>query len=73
MIKWFYYIKYVEWLDTVFLLIKKKKISTLHYYHHMIVPLLVYLNIGDKNNGAQYYVLVSNSLAHGLMYICISK
>ena len=68
MIKWFYYIKYVEWLDTVFLLIKKKKVSTLHYYHHMIVPLLVYLNMGEENNGAQYYVLVSNSLAHGLMY-----
>ena len=50
MVKWFYYIKYVEWLDTVFLLIKKKKVSTLHYYHHMIVPLLVYLNIGEENN-----------------------
>ena len=68
MIDTFYYIKYVEWMDTIFLIMKNKTVTSLHYYHHMIVPLLVYVNMGSTNNGGQYYVIVSNSLAHTLMY-----
>ena len=69
MITLFYYLKYIEWMDTIFLVIKKKNISFLHYYHHMVVPLFVYLNYGFINTAGQNYVLMSNSLAHGLMYM----
>ena len=32
MISLFYYLKYIEWSDTIFLVIKKKNISFLHYF-----------------------------------------
>lgn len=69
MITIFYYLKYIEWLDTIFLVIKKKNISFLHYFHHMIVPLFVYANSAFMNTAGQSYVILSNSLAHGLMYM----
>tara|TARA_Y200000002_G_C22598919_1_gene628633 strand:+ start:488 stop:1147 length:660 start_codon:yes stop_codon:yes gene_type:complete len=69
MISFFYYLKYIEWTDTLFLVIKKKNISFLHYFHHMIVPLFVYANYAFINTAGQSYVMLSNSLAHGLMYM----
>ena len=69
MISLFYYLKYIEWSDTIFLVIKKKNISFLHYFHHMIVPIFVYANYAFVNTAGQSYVMLSNSLAHGLMYI----
>ena len=60
-------LKYIEWCDTLFLILKNKKISTLHYYHHMIVPFFMFIHTG-KNTAGQSYVMLSNSLAHGLMY-----
>ena len=68
MITLFYYLKYIEWMDTIFLVIKKKNLSFLHYFHHMIVPLFVYANYAFVNTAGQSYVIMSNSLAHGLMY-----
>ena len=69
MITLFYYLKYIEWTDTIFLVIKKKNLSFLHYFHHMIVPLFVYANYAFVNTAGQSYVIMSNSLAHGLMYL----
>lgn len=69
MITLFYILKYIEWCDTIFLVIKNKNISFLHYFHHMIVPLFVYINSAFDNTAGQSYVIISNSLAHGLMYM----
>ena len=69
MITLFYYLKYIEWADTIFLVIKNKNISFLHYFHHMVVPLFVYANYAFVNTAGQSYVMLSNSLAHGLMYM----
>lgn len=69
MITIFYILKYVEWMDTIFLILKKKNITTLHYYHHMIVPLFTYINSYNDNTGGTTYVILSNSFAHGLMYL----
>ena len=62
------YLKYIEWCDTIFLILKNKKISTLHYYHHMIVPFFMFIHTGE-NTAGQTYVMLSNSFAHGLMYL----
>ena len=65
----FLFLKIVEWMDTVLLIIKNKgdmkKISNLHYYHHAFVPTLVYNGLYQPG---EIYVLISNSLAHFLMY-----
>ena len=69
MINIFYILKYIEWFDTIFLVAKNKKISFLHYFHHMIVPLFTYINSAFENTAGQTYVMISNSFAHGLMYM----
>jgi len=66
----FLFLKIIEWTDTLLLIIKHKgdmgKISNLHYYHHAIVPTMVYNGIYQPG---EIYVLISNSLAHFLMYL----
>lgn len=65
----FFILKFVEWMDTVFLIDKHKgvisRISNLHYYHHAIVPTMTYYGISQPG---ELFVYVSNSLAHFLMY-----
>ena len=36
---WFFVSKYVEYLDTVFLIVAQKPVSSLQYWHHMGAPL----------------------------------
>ena len=62
-IKIFYYSKYVEYLDTFFLLIKNKKISWLQSYHHFFAPLCFGLDYYTNNNIAFIPVLL-NSFIH---------
>lgn len=65
----FLFLKIVEWVDTLLLIVKHKgdmtQISNLHYYHHAIVPTMVYNGLYQPG---EIYVLISNSLAHFLMY-----
>jgi len=65
----FLILKIVEWTDTILLIIKNKgdmkKISNIHYYHHAIVPTMTYYGLYQPG---EIYVLISNSLAHFLMY-----
>ena len=65
----FLLLKFVEWFDSLLLLKKyegnKNKINNLHYYHHAIVPTMTYYGLFQPG---EIYVLVSNNLAHFLMY-----
>lgn len=65
----FFILKFVEWMDTIFLIVKHNgdlsRISNLHYYHHAIVPTMTYYGISQPG---ELFVYVSNSLAHFLMY-----
>lgn len=44
---WFYVSKFIELLDTVFFMARKKNnlITTLHLYHHGVMPFLTWLGI----------------------------
>ncbi len=41
----FYLSKYYEWLDTVFLALKKKHLSFLHTYHHFITLWICWIQL----------------------------
>jgi hypothetical protein len=65
----FYWLKYVEWYDTIQILFKnggdKSKITNLHFFHHAIVPVMTHTGLGQPGD---VYVILSNSIAHFLMY-----
>ena len=65
----FYFSKYWEWLDTMFLVLKNKKVSTLHYYHHSSTPVLSYINTLYISISPSYiYAVFLNCLVHTIMY-----
>ena len=66
----FWYIsKYLEWIDTLILIFRGKKTSTLQLIHHAFTPLLIYSN--TYLNGLESYYhhgVITNSFVHTLMY-----
>jgi len=63
----FYYSKYVEYLDTAWLVLKGKPVSFLQTFHHFGAPWDVYLAIMLKNEGLWIF-LAFNSFIHTVMY-----
>lgn len=63
----FYLSKFYELLDTVLMVLKKRRLNFLHVYHHCIViPLFyVYMTTGMVS---QWILVVANSFVHVLMY-----
>ncbi len=75
---WVYYAqKYFEFLDTVFIILKKswRQLSVLHVYHHASVALMVRLFMLYDINGDSYLAAFLNacvpSLLRRSMYICV--
>nr|AAL37626.1 long chain polyunsaturated fatty acid elongation enzyme [Isochrysis galbana]APW79686.1 elongation of fatty acids protein [synthetic construct] len=65
--KAFYYSKYVEYLDTAWLVLKGKRVSFLQAFHHFGAPWDVYLGIRLHNEGVWIFMFF-NSFIHTIMY-----
>lgn len=63
----FIFSKIPELMDTLFIILKKKKIIFLHWYHHMTVLIYVWLAYMDLNDTGFYFV-VMNYFVHSIMY-----
>ncbi|KIJ61763.1 hypothetical protein HYDPIDRAFT_137355 [Hydnomerulius pinastri MD-312] len=62
-----YYLKYVEFMDTVILALKKRPLSFLHVFHHATTALLTFIQLNGKISGA--WIVISINLAvHVAMY-----
>lgn len=64
--KLFFYSKFYEWLDTLFLVLSNKPVRFIHISHHSIVPFLTSLNL----KGSHGIIFIgTNTLVHTLMYM----
>ncbi|XP_061192832.1 elongation of very long chain fatty acids protein AAEL008004-like [Saccostrea echinata] len=68
---WLYYIsKLIEFLDTVFFVLRKKnnQITFLHVYHHASMPFWYWQGAKFVSGGESYLVVSLNSFIHVIMY-----
>lgn len=67
----FYMSKYVEFMDTIIMLLKRnlRQVSVLHVYHHMSVALIWWMISRHAPGGDAYFSAAANSFVHVLMYL----
>lgn len=63
----FIFSKYFELIDTVFLVLRKRKVGFLHWYHHMTVLLYCWHSYTWEMPTGLYFVAMNYSV-HALMY-----
>ncbi|KAK8777500.1 hypothetical protein V5799_029155 [Amblyomma americanum] len=67
---WYYVLRLVEFLDTVFFVLRKKysQVSALHVFHHVVVAWNMWMNVTFGGQGQTIFVTVVNSSVHVIMY-----
>lgn len=67
---WYYFSKFVEFLDTVFFILKKKdnQVSFLHVYHHATMFPIWWIGVKWVAGGQAFFGPMINSGIHVLMY-----
>jgi len=63
----FIYSKYVELIDTVFIVLRKKQLSFLHWYHHLTVLLYTWDAYVQEQPPGIFFVAMNYSV-HAIMY-----
>ncbi|XP_076825288.1 very long chain fatty acid elongase 6-like [Clavelina lepadiformis] len=59
--------KFIEYIDTVFIVLRKQNLIFLHWYHHLTVALVAGLTYGGKYGGGWVFMTVNYAI-HSLMY-----
>ncbi|XP_046861098.1 elongation of very long chain fatty acids protein 4-like [Xenia sp. Carnegie-2017] len=68
-VNWLFFLsKIVEFLDTVFLILRKKSVSFLHAYHHTSACFLWWVVVKWQPGGTSYFGAMLNCLVHVVMY-----
>lgn len=62
-----YMCKFYEFFDTLFLVVRKKNVEFLHWFHHSMTMLLCYTELIGRTTG-QWVPIVMNLIVHVLMY-----
>ncbi|XP_032221880.2 elongation of very long chain fatty acids protein 4 isoform X2 [Nematostella vectensis] len=67
---WFYFSKIIEFLDTMFFILRKKnnQISFLHVYHHFSMVCLWWVGIKWVAGGQSFFSAMINAFIHIIMY-----
>nr|ACO15291.1 Elongation of very long chain fatty acids protein AAEL008004 [Caligus clemensi] len=67
---WFYMSKLLDFVDTILFVLRKKnnQITTLHVFHHAIMPLYTWLIVQWIPGGQETFGALLNSFIHVLMY-----
>ncbi|GIY34616.1 elongation of very long chain fatty acids protein 7 [Caerostris darwini] len=65
-----YVVKYVEFIDTIFFVLRKKfhLITNLHVIHHAALPVIAWVFIRTETSGFQFFPAGLNSVIHIIMY-----
>ncbi|GMR46575.1 hypothetical protein PMAYCL1PPCAC_16770, partial [Pristionchus mayeri] len=63
----FAFSKFFELVDTIFVVLRKKKLIFLHWYHHAVVLVYVWHAIKDGTAAGRWFVFM-NYIVHSLMY-----
>ena len=65
----YYLSKYYEFLDTVLIVLKKRPLILLHFYHHAIIPFLCWTWVATGwVHSIAWYGAAVNALVHVFMY-----
>lgn len=67
---WAYFSKVVEFLDTVFFILRKKnnQVSFLHVYHHATIFPIYWISVKWVAGGQSFFWAMINSFVHVIMY-----
>lgn len=59
--------KYLEFIDTAFLVLRKRNVEFIHWYHHTTVLMFVWHAVGDMQPTGLFFIAM-NYFVHTIMY-----